>query len=127
MESKKHSSDKRGGSRIRVNLEVVYRVNRPIEVRMQVGEEEVRASMLDLSQGGMAVLTTYKIPRASELAVSFKLIPKEGHSKSVSVVGEVCYNIELIDKQFRLGIRFTRIEEHDRTVISSFIKALTTD
>ena len=48
--------ERRRATRVRAEFIVIYRVDRPMEVRMWIGNREVNAMMLDLSEIGMGIL-----------------------------------------------------------------------
>ncbi len=82
--------------------------------------------MVDLSEGGMAILANYSVPASTVLLMRFTLfrVNKEDVSfyRPISITGEVRYNT-MIDKDlYRIGICFTKIEEKDRCEISDFVK-----
>jgi len=117
---------KRHFRRARVSLTVVYRANEPLSVRMLTADKEIQATMVDLSEGGMAVLTNYSLPQSSILLMRFTLfkIIKEDVSfyGPVSITGEVRYNT-MVDKDlYRLGICFIKIEEQDKREIANFVQ-----
>lgn len=110
--------------RIRVNFDVIYEVDRPLEVKMLVGGKEVRASMLDLGEGGMAILTDFDIPRSAVLSIKFTLVLGNEASRPMFITGEVCYDVLLSPRQRRLGIRFIHIKDQDREAIAQFVDSV---
>lgn len=119
--------DKRKFKRLRVNLSITYRIDKPLRVRMMIGNKEIRATMLDLSEGGLSVLTDYNIPPLSILFIKFTLFKVENEDVSfygpMEIVGEVLYTIPLGGNEYRLGIRFKLISKEDRTEVVNFIKS----
>ena len=120
------TKDKRKFSRLRVNLSVAYRVDKPLTVRMVVGNKEIRATMLDLSEGGLSLLTNYNIPLGTMLLIKFTLFQVEAEDVSfygpMEIVGEVIYNIALGGNEYRLGICFKLIDKQDKNEISKFVR-----
>jgi c-di-GMP-binding flagellar brake protein YcgR len=118
--------DNRQFKRLRVNLSVVYRVDRPAKVRMTVGNKEIRSTMLDLSEGGISLLTNCNIPEGTLLLMKFTLFNLEQDDVSfygpMEILGEVRYVMELGGSEFRLGIRFKRIEGQDKGEIADFVQ-----
>jgi len=116
--------ERRKSSRIEVKFVVTYQVDKPIEVRMWVGNKEVNALMLDLSEQGMAILTKHEIPIMSSLAIKFTLInlgvDKDQQMRSMEMIGEVRYSYKE-DSEHRLGIFFTRISQEDKQAIVNFV------
>jgi c-di-GMP-binding flagellar brake protein YcgR len=118
--------DKRKSKRLRVNLSLTYRIDKPLSMRMMISNREIRATMLDLSEGGLSVLTDYNIPPLSVLFIKFTLFKIEEEDVSfygpMEIVGEVLYNIPLGGNEYRLGIRFKLISKADKAEIINFIK-----
>jgi c-di-GMP-binding flagellar brake protein YcgR len=112
--------------RIRVNLAVVYRVDRPAKARLIVGTKELRATMVDLSEAGISFLTECSIPIGSLLVMKFTLFNLEKDDVSfygpMEILGEVRYSMLLGASEYRLGILFKRIEAQDKQEISNFLK-----
>jgi c-di-GMP-binding flagellar brake protein YcgR len=119
-------SDKRTSKRLRASFTISYHVDKPMTVVINVGyAREIEALMLDLSEGGMAILTNYDIPVATELSIKFILINRAlaGDSRIVKMQaeGRVCYNQLMENEEHRLGIRFTQITDNDKKAIADFI------
>lgn len=112
--------------RLSVNFIVTFQVDRPPDVRMSVGGYDVDALMLDLGEGGMALTTDYEIPSGTSLFIYFTLINpytnEERRINKMEIQGEVRHNVQLKDKQHRLGISFTRISEPNKQAISEFVR-----
>ena len=126
MDNTPKGEDRRKFKRLKINFIVYYQVNKPLEIRMKVGSNEVNALMLDLSEGGMAIVTNYDIPISTTLQVKFTLIDKYSHSdtrsRSMDITGEICNNVLYKQKERRIGISFTDIDSGDREAIVSFVK-----
>jgi len=77
--------------------------------------EDVEAKMLDISQGGLAMVTDHDIPISTILSMRFTLfrVNKDimNFSGPVEVTGEVRSNIPLERNEHRLGIYFTRVRK----------------
>ena len=118
-------TERRKYKRLDVNFTVIYRVNKPLEVRMMVGNKEVDALMLNLSEGGMCLLTDYNIPIQTILFIKFTLINLNAYRnervKSMQIIAEVRYNIVTQSHLYRLGVCFTEIDEKDKTAIIDFL------
>ena len=118
-------AERRTHKRMNVNFTVIYRVNKPLEVRMMVGDKEVNALMADLSEGGMCILTDYNIPTGTVLFIKFTLINLNAYGnervKSMEITGEVRYNLPTPKHTHRLGIRFTEIDKKDQVAIIDFL------
>ncbi len=118
-------NDRRRFQRLRMNLSVIYKVDQPVTVRMLIGDKEVEATTLDLSEGGMALLTDFNIPVSTSLFIKFTLFKVGGDGKvnfygPVVIGGEVRSNV-LSEKKYRLGICFSQIEPQDKTEMADFL------
>lgn len=115
--------EKRRFPRVCVQFDLIYKVNTPPEVRMRVGEGEIRASTFDISEGGMAIITERQIPYSTELEILFHLIFPDKQTPPIYAVGIVRYNTATPDgKGYRLGIQFINIDKNDKQTIADFIK-----
>lgn len=119
-------SDKRISKRLKASFTLLYQVDKPMTVVMNVGyAKEIEALMQDLSEGGMAILTNYDIPAATELSIKFTLINRalagDGRIVKMQVEGRVCYNQLMENDEHRLGIRFTQINDNNKKAIADFI------
>jgi len=98
-----------------MNCTVVYRINEPSSTRFMVHGEDIKARMLDISQAGMALVTEYDIPVATQLSLRFTMlkVDKEivNFSGPVEVAGEVKSNIPAENNEHRLGIYFTKVKK----------------
>jgi c-di-GMP-binding flagellar brake protein YcgR len=120
------NSEHRRFKRIKINLSVVFRLARPAAIRLLVGNKEVRATMLDLSEGGLSVLTNYDIPKSTALLIKFTLFKVENDDVSfygpMEIIGEVRYNMPLGGSEYRLGIYYKKIKSQDKIEIANFLK-----
>jgi c-di-GMP-binding flagellar brake protein YcgR len=129
MNEKYSGTERRRFRRTQVKFTVFYRVNSPLLVRMRVGDRDVNALALDISEGGMAILTNYDIPSSSDITVRFTMLNDNAISianraRSIVVQAEVCYNVLIKkEKAHRLGIRFVDLSEDDRNFIGNLVKA----
>lgn len=115
--------EKRRFPRVSVQFDLIYKLNNLPEVRMKIGDQERRASLLSISESGMAIQTDQEIPEATELEMLFHLIFTDRQTPPMYAVGQVRYSTELPGaKGFRIGIQFINIDEGDRKTISDFIK-----
>lgn len=120
-------NERRKFQRLKVQITIIYQVNRPLYVRVLIGNKEIEAITLDLSEGGMALLTDYDIPVASALSMEFMIYEVDKRNnfrfyKSIKVIGEVASNILLEDNKRRLGICFTLIDEVTKSEIKNFVE-----
>ena len=118
--------EKRKFKRARVRLTVVYRTNQPLSMRLLTADKEVQATIIDLSEGGMAILTNYAVPASTVLLMRFTLFRGDKEDVSfygpVAITGEVRYSTVVDKDLYRLGISFTEIAEEDKRQITEFVK-----
>lgn len=120
-------ADRRRFNRLDLDITVFYRIHEPLIVRIMIGDKEVEAAMLNLSEGGIAFLTNYDIPKWTMIFMKFTLskMNKQGDVSlygPMEIMGEVRSNASLERGEYRLGICFTRIDERDKGEISNFVK-----
>jgi c-di-GMP-binding flagellar brake protein YcgR len=127
VDKKGSDKDNRKYKRLRVNLSVIYRINKPTTLRMMVGNKEIRSTMLDLSEGGLSLLTDTNIPLSAVLLIKFTLFRVEEEDVSfygpMEIMGEVRYNMPLGGSEYRLGISFQRISKQDQVEIANFVRS----
>ena len=126
-ENNKIPVERRQHKRVRARFIVTYKVNEPLEVALIINKRQISAIMLDLSEGGMALITGIDIPSETTLLMNFTLIntaafKEEEKIKTMDITGQVRYNLRLSKNEYRLGIRFTRISDSDRSAIVSFVR-----
>jgi c-di-GMP-binding flagellar brake protein YcgR len=111
--------------RLRVNLAIVFRVDKTSKMRMQIEHKDIRATMIDLSEGGVSILTNHDIPEGSILSMKFTLFKVDSEDVSfygpMDIVGEIRYHHTLANNEYRLGIVFKKIEKDDLGEIHNFI------
>jgi c-di-GMP-binding flagellar brake protein YcgR len=118
--------ERRKFKRVKVNFTAIYRIDKPIYVRMMAGNREVDGVLLDLSEGGLCILTALDIPASTILLIKFVLIDAHNFGEKriakMDIVGEVRYNILFGKYEHRLGIYFTQISDKDRKTIEDFVE-----
>ena len=132
MANSDNYSEKRKSQRVNVEFIITYKVeklaqlDKTIQVQMKVSSEEINAIMLDLSESGMAILSSYDIPISTTLLIKFTLInllaTDEERISSIEVSGKVCSNVILKESEHRLGISFIQVTEERKAAIINFIK-----
>jgi c-di-GMP-binding flagellar brake protein YcgR len=120
-------SDRRRFQRLDVNIAVFYRVDLPLSARLLVGNQEVEATILNLSVGGIALITKYNIPAGTQLLIRFSLtsINKQGEVSlygPLELKGDVRHSLKWENDNYRLGISFTDIERKDKLEIARFVQ-----
>ena len=120
-------SDRRRFQRLDVDITVLYRVDLPLSVRMLIGNQEIEAIMLNLSVGGIALVTKYNIPCATLLLMKFTLtsVNREGKVSlygPIEVKGEVRSSAKWENSTYRLGISFSDIDHQNKFQIARFVQ-----
>jgi c-di-GMP-binding flagellar brake protein YcgR len=127
MDNGATSKERRRFKRMRINLAVTYRIDKPLSVRMTVGNREIRATMLDISEGGISALTNYNVPPLSVVFIKFTLFRVEDEDVSfygpMEITGEVLYSSFLGGNEYRVGVHFKHIKQEDKAAIVNFIKS----
>lgn len=120
-------SEKRKADRLRANFTLTCKVNTPLNMHVSFGiGKELDALMFDLSALGMAILTSVDIPVSTEIEIKFTLInlsaDEENRVKTMNIFGIVCSNTKVSKEEYRLGIKFNRLSEEDKKLISQFVE-----
>ncbi|MFH1317890.1 MAG: PilZ domain-containing protein [Candidatus Omnitrophota bacterium] len=120
--------DKRKFPRVVARFIVTCNMDRSLEMHMWIGNREIDALMLNLSQEGMAILTQYNVRAGSVISIKFTLINlgtivDEDRVRSMEMVGKVCYNTLAQGREYRLGISFVRISRKDKEAIANFVRS----
>lgn len=126
--SKNPDIERREFDRIKVDFSIIYRINKPWYVRVLISGEEVEATAIDLSEGGIAINTNYDIPIATVILIKIMIytVTKKDNFQLYKVIeaeGEVRSNVLLDTDKHRIGIRFTKIDEEGKKELICFAKA----
>ena len=120
--------ERRKHKRVKVRLNVIFRKNEPLEVRLRTLDSESRASMVDISEGGMSILSNLNIPISTVLWIRFTL--SKGDKESVSFYGTVEVLGKVVNSSvsgqdiYRLGITFLEMDEVSKREIGNFVAVL---
>lgn len=120
-------NDRRRFQRLNLNLSMGYKVDIPLNLRIRLGDEEIPATTLNISEAGMAFLTSYDIPVWSRILIRFSLfkVNQDGQVnfyKPLQVTAEVRSNIVSENKEYRLGVCFVRKDIEIKDEIRDFVK-----
>lgn len=114
MESANSDMDRRNYKRVRMNCTVIYRINEPPVTRFVMKGKDIEAKMIDISQGGMAMVTSLDIPVSTVLSMRFALLNVDKEivkfSGPLEVTGEVMSSTPLEKNAHRLGIYFKKMK-----------------
>jgi CheY-like chemotaxis protein len=100
------SLSRRGSPRVILGMPVQYRF----------GHTLAAALTLDLSHGGMAILTAAALENGSLLSVRFRL---PGSTRDIEAEGRVAWN----DGRGALGLEFEKVEAPSQALINTFVDA----
>lgn len=119
--------ERRQFRRVAVSFLVIYKVNTPLIVRMEIGDKLIDAVALDLSVGGIAVLTNYDLPQTASVSVRFTILNEtalrsQDRYRSIQVEGDVRYSVLTKDKAFRVGVRFFGLSQEEKSFIADFVR-----
>lgn len=118
--------DRRKFRRIRVNLNVIYHRSGAFEVSVRNLDRENLAVMLDISEGGIAIITDLQIPVNTVIMVKFlfnsngKVVSLDFYGR-IEVLGQVRYSSFVKKDVYRIGIAFIKLDETNRNKIHKFI------
>ena len=119
-------SERRKSERIDVAFTLTYSVEKSYILHVSLGlVDNVEAVMVNLSDLGMAIITNYDIPRGAQLYIKFNLINMrlsgDERWRFMKITGEAVSNVSLPDENHRIGIRFNKISEEDKSAIRNFV------
>jgi c-di-GMP-binding flagellar brake protein YcgR len=116
--------EKRKFQRVPVAFFLRYHSSGTCDCDAVVGVEARRAAVINISEGGLGLLTEDPIPEETKLDLEFHLEDQGKPLSVISAVGQVCYNILSADrKKYHTGIEFIMIKEKDRERVASFVRA----
>ncbi|MFA5099345.1 MAG: PilZ domain-containing protein [Candidatus Omnitrophota bacterium] len=118
--------ERRRFKRYKLTLNALYRIDTPVYVRMWFGDQEFEAATLDVSAGGIALLTNLDIPVSSTLIINLTLFRLDREGKVIyfspgELLGEVRAKTAQDPKQFRLNICFVKPDSVVTEEITRFI------
>ena len=108
----------------------MYSTEGPLEVRIQTERGEFAATMVDICEGGLAILTGANLDVPSLMWIKFTLLKPNGNQVSyeffglVECLGEVRNATPLSDNYYRAGIAFMQMNEDCQKDITHFIQCV---
>ncbi len=130
MDKAAGGKERRKFGRVQVSLSIVYRKDESPEVRIRSGDKEASASMIDISEGGIGIISELQVASRTNLWIRFTLSKAEQKGISffgtVEVLGEVCYCEQISEFAYRMGISFVKVDERSRKDIANFVRSLAT-
>lgn len=124
MEDMRPGLERRKYLRVPVDLHIVYAVNAPAQVKMKIAGKEEAATMINISEGGMAFIADHELPETTKLDIRFHVQRRQGPSTVITCVGQVCYSFLLADyHRYHTGIEFVMIRDAQKRLIADFIRS----
>ncbi len=117
--------ERRQHKRAPVNFNLLYKVQLPAQVRVQVGKMERPAFVQDISEGGLGLLINSEIPPEALLKVKFSLTSKDEQgvkkTQNFELDVQVCYCMR-VKNAYRVGVSFVNIVMSERLFVSNYVK-----
>ncbi|MFH1782867.1 MAG: PilZ domain-containing protein [Candidatus Omnitrophota bacterium] len=119
-------TERRYFKRHKLNFIVYFKVDRPLDIKMLIGDKQKSANMVDISEIGMAIFSIDKIPAGTTLSITFTIMDmyakkQEDRIKTIKVLGNI-QNVAAVGKGYRLGILFKYMGEKDKDLLKNFIE-----
>ena len=119
-------AEKRKFKRADASFPVMYSIQSPFQLRLEIGKQEIDGIADDLSQGGLSLLTNYDIPAGAVILIKFRLLSKSGpsheeRSRKFELEGEARHSSFSKENGYRVGIRFVNISQDDRYFIAGCV------
>jgi len=106
-------------------------IHRPADVSIKIIGNDTKVVMLDLSEDGMAIESSYFVPIGTIPLIKFDLLTKDKNNnvamRKIIVEGRIANKEMLKEKGYRLGIQFMKISSEDKAIISGFVKVAFSD
>ena len=124
---KKWGAERRKFKRKEESFTVSFRIDSPLLARLQFGSGDIAVIAQDVSEGGVALLTTCQLPLHAWLTMKFIMFNEaaamgEDKSKSTLVEGEVFSVGPVQGRDVRLGVRFHNLSQEDHAFIKRLIE-----
>lgn len=118
--------ERRKYPRIDLNLNIYYRIRNPRSIVILLGDEEVEAASLNLSEGGIALVTECNIPVGTLISMKLALANDTRYRRfspygPMEMSGQVRSNTLLPQAKNRLGVYFMEMETRDRHTLRNFV------
>jgi len=118
--------NRRRFKRLKASFPVVYQLKEPLDTVVLFGNREINSIMLDLGEGGTAIMTSFNIPVLTVVFVKFTMINPhalgDNRVTKIEVSGGVRYNIALERGEHRIGICFNNLMKEDKIAIANYVQ-----
>ncbi len=127
MEDNKSDQNRRKFERLDTTFTLTYRIEKPLALSIELGlTADIDALMLNLSDSGMAIITRHDLPGRAQLLLKLNIIDLrlqgDERYRHMEIGGETVSNVSLPDASHKIGIRFNRISDADKLIITNFVK-----
>ncbi len=121
--------DRRKFKRVKANSMITLKISSLAEVLTEVQVEirggNIAGVMIDISEGGIALITEQNIPVSALTMVKFFLyndspLSKESN-RTIEPRAEIRYNLKLKEREHRLGLAFRILSDDDRLFIANYV------
>lgn len=128
MQNQYQGKERRKYRRFKADLTVFYRPDQPIDAHLRTLERDTHATMVDIGEGGMCIVTDMELTVKTNLHIRFALVDTQEESTSfygaIEVLGEVRYCNKLGSNSYRIGISFEKMDKINRLEIAHFLEIL---
>ncbi len=117
---KDFGKERRQFPRVSETATIFYSIKSGITV-LEYGGENYNAIAIDISEGGVGLITAYDLQEHTVIFMRFMLFGKT--PKSIEANGEVKYILfNIKQKAYRIGIQFTGLEKENKEFIRALVK-----
>ncbi|MBD3246971.1 MAG: hypothetical protein GF333_08215 [Candidatus Omnitrophica bacterium] len=125
----KSASERRKHSRAKVDFTLTYAFQRPFLIQIVMGKREFEAEMVDLSEGGLALLTQERLSDEDRLKIKFTLVnptvtSMEDRMLEMNITGKIVYQKKAGGGNYRIGIAFEDIASQDKKAICNYVETV---
>lgn len=118
-------AERRKFARVPLIVDFYYKVERPPEIRMKIGDRTESAFLMDMSEGGIGFVSGIELPEGTELDITFNLVIKEAANPKIQAVGTVRHcTLQPDSRTYRIGLEFTKIEEGEKELIAQYVRSI---
>lgn len=115
------NTEKRKFKRKQITLVVTYHDNMVLGMQVRRGKSEYSATMIDISEEGMALLTDMNLPKGAMMTVKFSLADKKDQAPKIALLTAKVMNAAPAGQgRFRVGIQFQDLNKENRERLKAF-------
>lgn len=121
-------TERRRHKRLRINLSVLYSIRSPQFVRDLLGGRHFEAQTIDISEGGVAILTQHYLPTSTLIKMRMIIVESDSSGtikfyNPLSVYGEVRSVIQSLDNEYRVGLCFQKVDKIKQEKLQDILKS----